>query len=113
MTTQQDPLERVRAANPIPFAAEPDWEQIVEHVARGSHTPAVRGRGVRGTMLGGSAFCLAVATIVLIVLAPWSGSSDFLARAAAALTPPGAGSVLYERWEHILSPEPGNPADRD
>jgi hypothetical protein len=123
MTARQDPLERVRNANPVPTAVEPDWEQVVEHVASGSRQPlavdrgrgvdrlAHRGRGVGRSVLGGLALCVAVATIVLVALAPWSDSSDFLARAAAALTPPGAGSVLYERWEHIFAPEPGNPGD--
>ena len=131
MTARQDPLERVRNANPVPTAVEPDWEQITEHITSASReSPAVdRGRGVdrmadQGrrvgrdggmgrAVLGGLALCVAVATTVLVALAPWSDSSDFLARAAAALTPPGAGSVLYERWEHILAPEPGNPGDED
>ncbi|MGD1059245.1 MAG: hypothetical protein ABR992_17740 [Solirubrobacteraceae bacterium] len=114
MTARQDPLERVRAANPVPAAAEPDWERITEHVANGQRESLEvdRGRGVRRTLLGGLAFCVAVAVAVLIALAPWSGSSDFLARAAAALTPPGPGSVLYERWEHIVS-ERGNPVFGD
>jgi hypothetical protein len=135
MTARQDPLERVRNANPVPTAVEPDWERIAEHAASGSREslPVDRDRGVgraidrdRGVgravgrdrvigraVLGGLTLCVAVATIVLIALAPWSDSSDFLARATAALTPPGAGSVLYERWEHILAPEPGNPGDED
>jgi hypothetical protein len=113
MTPRQDPLERVRGANPVPDAAEPDWGKITEHVARGSRAHTDRGHAVSRTVLGGAALCVAVATAVLIALAPWSGSSDFLARAAAALTPPGAGTILYERWEHIISPELGNPADKD
>jgi hypothetical protein len=113
MTARQDPLERVRGANPVPDAVEPAWDQVAEYVVHGYHEQAAaRGRGVSRTLLGGVALCVAVATAVLIVLAPWSGSSDFLARAAAALTPPGPGSVLYERWEHLIS-ERGNPAFED
>jgi hypothetical protein len=114
MTPRQDPLERVRAANPVPVAVEPDWERITEHVVSSSHESRAvdRGRAVGRTVLGGVALCVAVASVVLIALAPWSGSSDFLARAAAALTPPGPGSILYERWEHIIS-EPGNPVFED
>jgi hypothetical protein len=114
MNPRQDPFERVRAANPVPVAVEPDWEWITEHVTSSSHESLAvdRGRTAGRTVLGGVALCVAVATVVLIVLAPWSGSSDFLARAAAALTPPGPGSVLYERWEHIIS-EPGNPVFKD
>ncbi len=114
MTPQQDPFERVRVANPVPVAVEPDWERVTEHVASSSREPLVidRGRAVGRTVLGGIALCVAVAGVVLIALAPWSGSSDFLARAAAALTPPGPGSVLYERWEHIVS-ERGNPVYGD
>jgi hypothetical protein len=57
--------------------------------------------------LGVLAICAAVATGILVAVAPEGGSSDFLARAAAALTPePGA--VLYERWKHMIAPEPGN-----
>ena len=58
-------------------------------------------------MLAGLALCAAVAAGALFAIAPWSGSSGFLARAATALTP-GAGTVLYERWETIIAPEPGN-----
>ena len=114
MTARQDPLGRVRAANPVPVAVEPDWERIAQHLA-GEPRESLevnRGGGVRRTVLGGVVLCVAVATVALIALAPWSGSSDFLARAAAALTPPGPGSVLYERWEHIIS-EPGNPVYGD
>jgi|GEM_PF-6025466 hypothetical protein len=115
MTPRQDPLERVRAANPVPVAVEPDWDQVTEHVARSSREQPDRGRAVghsvSRTVLGGLALCVVVATAALIALAPWSGSSDFLARAAAALTPPSAGTILYERWEHIISPEPGNLGD--
>jgi hypothetical protein len=114
MTPRQDPLERVRSTNPVPAAVEPDWERVTEHVAHGQHESleVERGHAVPRTVLGGLVFCVAVATAVLVALAPWSGSSDFLARAAAALTPPGRGSVLYERWEHIIS-ERGNPAFED
>jgi hypothetical protein len=112
MTPRQDPLERVRAANPVPVAVEPDWDQLAEHVAHGLLEQADRGRAVSRTVLGGVALCVAVATAVLIALVPWSGSSDFLARAATALTPPGAGTVLYERWEHIVS-QLADPADKD
>lgn len=115
MTPRGGPLERVRDANPVPVAVEPNWERIAEHVMSNSHEQRAvdRARSMRRTVLGGLTLCVTVAVAVLIALAPWSGSSDFLARAAAALTPPGAGSVLYERWEHILSPEPGNPGDEN
>lgn len=73
-----------------------------------SRTPVGGRRRMRPRMLGVLAFSATVAAGVLVALAPWSGSSNFLARAAAALTPP-PGAILYERWEHIIAPEPGNP----
>jgi hypothetical protein len=114
MTARQDPLERVRAANPVAVAVEPDWERITQYVASSPRESLAvdRARAVRRTVLGGVVLCVTIASAVLVALAPWSGSSDFLARAAAALTPPGPGSVLYERWVHIIS-EPGNPVFND
>jgi hypothetical protein len=48
--------------------------------------------------LGAIALC-AVLLGLVVAIAPWSGSNDFLARAAAALGPGSGGGVLYERWE--------------
>ena len=129
MTSAKSPLERVRAANPVPAPVEPDWGRIRELVERAcadsdrgharSPRPAPRTdtavssrrpHHVRRRILGGSAICLVLAASALVAIAPWSGDPGFLARAAAALTPPGAGAVLYERWEHVITPEPGNPA---
>lgn len=40
-----------------------------------------------------------------------SGSPSYLARAAAAITPPGPDSILYERWEATLPSEgPNRPS---
>jgi hypothetical protein len=129
MTSRKSPLERVRAANPVPAPVEPDWGRIRELVERacadsdrgparsplpGQRTDAAgssrRPHRARRRILGGSAVCLVLAASALVAIAPWSGDPGFLARAAAALTPPGAGAVLYERWEHVITPEPGNPA---
>jgi hypothetical protein len=134
MTDPEDPLERVRAANPVPVPIEPDWEQVKEHVGSASPSEADSGQDAPGgvrvraaltpqryrpapiggngravrRVLGALALSVTAAAGVLVVLAPWGGSSGFLARAAAALAPqPGA--ILYERWEHIIAPEPGNP----
>lgn len=116
MTHPQQPLARVRGANPVPEPVEPDWSRIVEHVERGLRTESQRAgtlarrrRRTRRSLLGGLALCAALIVTALIALAPGSGSSDFLARAAAALTP-GAGTILYERWEHVIEVEPGNRA---
>ncbi len=130
MSRRQDIFERVRAVNPVPEPKEPDWGRITEHVERESlcgadrgdrNSPLLRppanrtagsGRRVdqtRRRILGGLALCVALAASALVAIAPWSGAPGLLARAAAALTPPGAGAVLYERWEHIITPEPGNP----
>jgi hypothetical protein len=83
------------------------WASLPRRLKRpGPYRGGWNGRRLRRT-LGVLALCAAVATGILIAVAPESGSSDFLARATAALTPkPGA--VLYERWEHIITPEPGN-----
>lgn len=127
MTSQTSPLDRVRAANPVPAPVEPDWgriRQFVERAYRDSergHAPSPRGprpdaagfgRGPhrrRRRILGALAVCLVLGASALVAIAPWSGDPGFLARAGAALTPPGAGAVLYERWEHVITPEPGNP----
>jgi hypothetical protein len=68
------------------------------------HGPVRAGRGrlrrrlARKRLLLTSA-TLAVATAVALpVIAPWSDSPGFLARAEAALTPP-AGTVLHMKWE--------------
>jgi hypothetical protein len=115
MTPRQDPLLRLRAANPAPLPVEPDWERVKDRVVSASlgqgldrPAPATgRRKGPRrGRALGALALCAAVAAGILLALAPGGGSSDFLARAAAALAPePGA--ILYERWENTIA-EPGN-----
>ncbi len=61
----------------------------------------------RRAVLGLSALAVLVVAGVLLVLAPWSSSQDFLARAAAALTP-SPDTVLFESWEQTVA-----PADRD
>jgi hypothetical protein len=78
--------------------------------------PAAANRRLRissriGGVLAGLALCAAAATIAVLALAPSGGSSDFFARAAAALTP-ASGTVLYERWEETITPEAGNPERR-
>ena len=129
MTSPQSPLERVRTTNPVPVPIEPDWDLIKQFVERASadadraHARSPRpgtrtdaswsGRGshhAHRRLLGAFALCLVLAASAVVTIAPWSGDPGFLARAAAALTPPGTGAVLYERWEHLITPEPGNPA---
>lgn len=117
MTPRQDPLKRLRAANPAPLPVEPDWERVKDRVAGASlgrpldcPTPVPGGHNgpKRSRVLGALALCAALATGILLALAPGGGSSNFLARAAAALAPePDA--ILYERWENTIA-EPGNPA---
>jgi hypothetical protein len=121
MTRRADPFERVRDANPVPGVIEPDWGLVRERVAGeedGGHTgaPAAANRRRRvpsriGGVLAGLAVCGAAATIAVLALAPSNGSSDFLAKAAAALAP-ASGTVLYERWETTIMPEAGNPERR-
>jgi len=116
MTPRQDPLERVRGANPVPVAVDPDWEMVKDRAvsvspSRGLDRPAAAPRGQTGFRRGGAVgaltLCAAVAAGILLAVAPGGGSSSFLARAAAALAPePGA--ILYERWENTIA-EPGNP----
>lgn len=115
MSRQGDTFERLSAANPVPEPSEPEWEPIAEHARRAEEehpraTSAGRHRTrPRRRLLAGLALATAAATGLLIAIAPWSGGESFLARATAALTPPGPGFVLYERWEHVIGPEPGNP----
>jgi hypothetical protein len=119
MTRRANPLERVRDANPVPGLVEPNWGSVRERVAgeedgglAGAQAAANRRRRVSLSIgvLAGLALC-AAATIVVLALAPSGGSSDFLARAAAALTP-ASGTLLYERWETTIAPEAGNPERR-
>lgn len=106
MTRPPDPFERVREANPVPSTVEPDWESIRNRVGEASAaTPSGRSR-IRG-VLAGLAACAAASTVAVLALAPSGGSPDFLARAAAALAPT-SGTILYERWEATIGPEPGN-----
>lgn len=119
MTRRVNPFERVRDANPVPRVVEPDWGPVREWVAgeedggpAGGSAAADRRPTVFlrvGGVLAALALCAAAATIAVLALAPSGGSSDFLARAAAALAPT-RGTVLYERWETTITPEAGNPA---
>ncbi|MGH2902673.1 MAG: hypothetical protein ACRDK7_03660 [Solirubrobacteraceae bacterium] len=118
MTRRDDPFERLRDANPIAAPVEPDWATVRARIAAASERKG-RSRPVRAPahrrqkrprpagVLVGLALCAAVATVTVFVLAPDEGSSDFLARAAAALKPLG-GTVLYERWTTSIGPEAGN-----
>jgi hypothetical protein len=130
MTSQPSPYERVRAANPVPVPVEPDWGWIRQLVERDSLSDSSRGyrrsplsgpcadpkigsgcqsHHLRLRILGGLALCLVLTVSALVAIAPWSNDPGFLARAAAALTLPGGGAVLYERWEHVIAPGRGNP----
>lgn len=107
-------LARLRAANPVPSPVEPDWERVREHVlgapdgaAEARPLVAERPRPRARAVASGFLICAALVAGVLLALAPWSGSAGYLARAAAALTPI-PGSVLYERWQHVVAAEPGN-----
>ena len=121
MTRRANPFERVRDANPVPRVVEPDWESVRERVADEedgglARASAAADRRPRVSLrvsgvLAGVASCAAAATIAVLALAPSGESSDFLARAAAALAPT-RGTVLYERWETTITPEAGNPERR-
>ncbi len=121
MTRRADPFERVRDANPVPGAVEPDWGTVRERMVGEEHGGLARAAAVANTrrwtssriggVLAGLALCAATATIVVLALAPSAKSPDFLARAAAALAPAG-GTILYERWETTIMPEAGNPGRR-
>ncbi len=121
MTRQPSAFERVRDANPVPGAIEPDWRSVRERAA-GEQDGGLAGAPAAadqrptvclrvGAVLAGLALCAAAATIAVLVFAASGGSSDFLARAAAALAPT-RGTVLYERWETMIAPEAGNPGRR-
>lgn len=121
MTRRANPFERVRNANPVPRVVEPDWESVRKRVA-GEQDGGLAGASAAADqrprvslrvsgVLAAVASCAAAATIAVLALAPSGESSDFLARAAAALTPT-RGTVLYERWETTIMPEAGNPARR-
>ncbi len=116
MTRPGDPFERVRNANPVPSAVEPDWGTVKELLAAAADSdpasapspPSKRLRRSRVSgLLAGLALCAVAATIAALALAPAGRSSDFLAKAAAALTP-ASGTVLYERWETTIGREPSN-----
>ena len=62
-------------------------------------------RSTRVRIIAASTLFAAALAGVLLVIAPGSGSSSYLARAAAAITPPGPGSILYESWEATMPPE--------
>jgi hypothetical protein len=121
MRSRTDLFERVKDANPVPGPVEPDWGAVRERAAgdddRSVHVDAAPARPRRrppsriGGALAGLGLCAVAATIAVLALAPSGGSSDFLARAAAALEPAG-GTVLYERWERTIGPEAGNPGLR-
>lgn len=133
MTHPDDLFKRVCAANPVPVDVEPDWDRVIERLQNATDpeadrdhlgsadaprsapaTPRLPDLGLwrrahrsRAALLG-SVLCAAAVAGVVMAIAPWSGSSDFLARAAAALAPQ-AGTILHERWELTIKPEPGNP----
>jgi hypothetical protein len=123
------PLERVRAANPLPIPVEPDWELVKEHVANASRAeadsptespgapraslpaglnrpataPGEWSRRNRRRVLGSLVLCAALATGIWIAVGPGGDSPGFLARAASALTP-RPDTVLYESWEQTVAP---------
>ena len=69
------------------------------------------GRSMRVRILVASMVCAGAVAVVVLVVVPGSGSSGYLARAAAAITPPGPETVLYERWEDTRPAEgPGYPS---
>lgn len=122
MTRRADMFGLVRAANPVPDAVEPDWDAVRERALGeqdgdlASGAPHAGGRRARRSLriagvLAGLALCAGAATVAVFALAPSAGAPDFLARAAAALAPT-SGTVLYERWERTMGPEPGNPERR-
>jgi hypothetical protein len=114
-------FERLKDANPVPGTVEPDWGSVRERAAGdgdgglAGDTAAAerrpRASSKLGGVLAGLGLCAAAATIAVLALAPSGGSSDFLARSAAALAP-ASGTVLYERWEKTIEPEAGNPRRR-
>ena len=76
--------------------------ELIAAAERQQPMRAQRGRSC-GDYLGRNRLPLAAATLViavtasLIVSAPWDTSPGFLARAEAALRPPG-GVVLHQKW---------------
>jgi hypothetical protein len=117
MTRSADPFKRVRRANPVIAPVEPDIEQIRERLSQ--EPPETPVRPVRRTRTARNAYRIAATLALLaalsattvLMLAPSGSSPDFLARAAAALAPTN-GTVLYERWQATIEPEPGNPGRR-
>ena len=68
-------------------------------------------RSIRVRILVASMVCAGAVAVVVLVVVPGSGSSGYLARAAAAITPPGPETVLYESWEATRPAEgPGYPS---
>ncbi|HEY1690448.1 MAG TPA: hypothetical protein VGF95_16465 [Solirubrobacteraceae bacterium] len=112
-----DLVKQLRDDVPAPSSAA--WSQARAAIAAAEahdEQAAPGGAGLWGlprrrAALGTSAIGVLAATGALLATAPWSSSPDFLAQAAAALTP-DAGTVLHESWEATAAPQDrNNPED--
>jgi hypothetical protein len=81
---------------------EPEWDDILKRLDRGTSQPVVRPRGrvVPLTwLMPTTALVATLVVVVLVALSPWSGSPSVLSKAEAAIAVAAPGQVLYERAE--------------
>jgi hypothetical protein len=98
-----DPLERLRAANPVPSAPPVDWEHVRQRIMNGRGKKP-RTRRVRLAAIGGAscAAMLAFATIAVVLLS--SASSPSRAPLFTDLCEHAHASCLGSRQVGVLSP---------
>ena len=81
---------------------EPEWDDILKRLDRGSSEQVVRPRR-RVTppawLMPTAAVLVTFGLVVLVALSPWSGRPSVVSKAEAAIAPAAPGQVLYERAE--------------
>jgi len=86
-----------------------NWDDVLERSNRSIRTAEPRRIQRRGPLLFGIAVVV-TALVLLTVASPWRGGPSILERAAAAITSPTSGQILYESIViHPSSPRAGAP----
>ena len=81
---------------------EPEWDDVLKRLNRGTSEQAVRPRGQvkpLAWLMPTTGLVATLAVAVLVAVSPWSGSTSVVSKAEAAIASAAPGQVLYERAE--------------